>query len=191
MTDTRATSADATLYASAQTLRIEPGFRALLANEKVSAREDYLRAFDRGAEHVRTGAYALSGLAHGSDLLILRATKRLEDLHAATSLVSEAGLGRHLTPTAVTLGTLAEPPGPAGRFAVIVPLAEAPPASAVPAGARLALLDGRGLCSVPFTAVLEGDDALMGRKFLASGLKSIGPVLLGLRAEIRDIVDHL
>lgn len=191
MTDTRATSADATLFASAQTLRIEPGFRALLANEKVSAREDYLRAFDRGAEHVRTGAYALSGLAHGSDILILRATNRLEDLHAATSLVSEAGLGRHLTPTSVTLGTLAEPPGPAGRFAVIVPLAEAPPASALPPGARLALLDGRGLCSVPFTAVLEGDDALMGRKFLAGGPKAVGPVLLGLRAEIRDIVDHL
>lgn len=191
MTGTRATSAEPTLFASIQTLRIEPGFRSLLANEKVSAREDYLRAFDRGAEHVRTGAYALSGLAHGSDILILRATDRLEDLHAATSLVSEAGLGRHLTPTSVTLGTMPAMPGPAGRFASIVPLAEPPPASSVPAGARLALIDGRGLCGVPFTAVLEGDDPLMGRAFLAAGPKAVGPVFLGLRAEIRDIVDHL
>ncbi|TBR22652.1 hypothetical protein EPO15_07675 [bacterium] len=191
MTGTRATSAEETLFASVQTLRIEPGYRSMLANEKVSAREDYLRAFDRGAEHVRTGAYALSGLAHGSDILVLRATHRIEDLHAATSLVSEAGLGRHLTPTSVTLGTMAEMPGPAGRFAVVVPLADAPPASAVPAGARMALIDGRGLGAVPFTAVLEGDDPLMGRRFLAGGLKAVGPVVLGLRAEVRDIVDHL
>lgn len=191
MTATRATSAEATLFASIQTLRIEPGFRTLLANEKVSAREDYLRAFDRGAEHVRTGAYALSGLAHGADLLLLRASKRLEDLHAATSLLAEAGLGRHLTAASVTLGTLPGMPGPAGRFASVIPLAEAPAESAVPAGARLALLDGRGLGSHPFTAVLEGDDPLMGRRFLAAGLKAAGPVLLGLRAEIRDIVDHL
>lgn len=191
MTATPATRSESTLFASVQTLKIEPGYRSLLANEKVSAREDYLRAFDRGAEHVRTGAYALSGLAHGSDILILRATDRIEDLHAATSLVSEAGLGRHLTPTSVTLGTMSAMPGPAGRFASVVPLAEAPPASAVPAGARLALIDGRGLGAVPFTAVLEGDDPLMGRAFLSGGLKTVGPVILGVRAEIRDIVDHL
>lgn len=191
MTGSRATHAEGPLFASIQALKVEPSFRALLANEKVSAREDYLRAYDRGAEHVRTGAYALSGLADGADLILLRASTRLEDVHAATSILAEAGLGRHLTPTRVTLGTLERMPGPTGRFVCVVGLAEAPPASATPEGARLALLDGRGLSSVPFTAVLEGDDPLMGRRFLAAGAKPAGPVLLGLRAEIRDIVDHL
>ena len=191
MTGSRATSAEGPYFATIQALRVEPSFRALLANEKVSAREDYLRAFDRGAEHVRSGAYALSGLADGADILILRASARIEDLHAATALLGAAGLGRHLTPTHVSLGTLAAMPGPAGRFASIIPLVEAPKDSFVPADARLALLDGRGLGTAPFTAVLEGDDPLMGRKFLEAGAKAGGPVLLGLRAEIRDIVDHL
>ncbi|MDE2293584.1 MAG: chlorite dismutase family protein, partial [Elusimicrobia bacterium] len=94
---------------SLQVLRVEPRYRALLANEKVAAREEFLRAFDRGAERVRTATFALTGLAAGGDLMVLRASAHLEDLQAAAALVSDAGLGRQLTAVDVYLGTASAP----------------------------------------------------------------------------------
>ena len=192
MTATRATSAEGTrLFASIQVLRVEPRFRALMANEKVVARQEFLAGYDRGAARVSTEAYALSGLAGDGDLLVVRSSPNIEDLNAAASLAADAGLGRHLTPAAVYLGTLAAPARKAGRFLCMLPLADAPSAAA-PSGARLSLLDGRGLGPAAFVALLEGDDPLMGRAFLeANRAPAAGPARTGLHGEIRDIVDSL
>lgn len=190
MTASRATAAEGPVFAGLQVLRVEQTFRAMLANERVTAREEFLRAYDRASGRVRTGAYALTGLAGDGDVLILRASPHLEDLHAAVSLMADAGLGRHLSVAQTYLGSLASMPGPTGRFVCVVPLPEAPKAEAVPDGARMALLDGRGLGAAPFVAVLEGDDALMGRRFLEKAPAPCGPVRVGLHAEIREIVDH-
>ncbi|MBI3298968.1 MAG: hypothetical protein HYZ75_12430 [Elusimicrobia bacterium] len=191
MTAIRATSAEGlTLFASLQVLRVEARYRALMANEKVVARQEFLAGYDRGAARVRTDSYALSGLAADGDLLIVRSSNHLEDLNAAATLVSDAGLGRHLTPSALYLGTLGDAARVSGRFLCVVPLSEKP-AAAAPAGARLSVLDCRGLGPAPFVALLEGDDVLMGRAFLAAVGASSAPVRMGLHGEIRDIVDSL
>lgn len=192
MTDSRATSAeDGGLYASLQVLRVEPRFRALMANEKVVAREEFMKAFDRGAERVATDCFILSGLSHLGDLAILRVSKHLADLHAAVALLADAGLGRHLTPTDLHLGTLREAPARQGRIFSAVPLEDAPRTGA-PKGASLAILDGTGLGAPPFLALLRSEDALAARTFLKGlGKPAAGQVLTGLHSEIRDIVDSL
>ncbi len=193
MTVSPATSGDGkTVYAALQILKVEPAYRALLTNEKLAARQEFLSAFDRGAARVRTAAYALAGLAADGDLLVVRASARLEDLNAGAASAADSGLGRHLTPVALYLGTLpAVPPPPAGRYICLVPF-DAAPRLGAPAGARLELLDGRGLGATAAVAMLEGDNPLMGRAFLeAVGRPATGTVRTGLYAEIRDIVDSL
>ncbi|MBI5596281.1 MAG: hypothetical protein HY928_09370 [Elusimicrobia bacterium] len=192
MTDSPATSAEeGVLYASLQVLRVEPRFRALMANEKVVARQEFMGAFDRGAERVATDAFILTGLSPLGDLAVLRVSRHLADLHAAVALLADAGLGRHLTPTDLYLGTLKEPPARQGRMFCAIPLTDAPRAGA-PKGATLSILDGAGLGSASFMALLRSEDALAGRNFLkALGKSAAAPVLTGLHSEIRDIVDTL
>lgn len=193
MTVSPATSSDGkAVYAALQVLRVEAGYRALLTNEKLAARQEFLKAFDRGAARVRTAAYALAGLAADGDLLVVRASARLEDLHAGAASTADSGLGRYLTPVAVYLGTLpAVPPPPAGKYVCLIPF-DAAPRLGAPAGARLDLLDGRGLGGTASVAMLEGDNPLMGRAYLeAVGRPAMGLVRTGLYAEIRDVVDSL
>lgn len=192
MTATRATSAEGTQhFASIQVLRLEPRYRALMANEKVVARQEFLAGYDRGAARVSTEAYALSGLASDGDLLVIRSSPHLSDLNAAAALAADAGLGCYLSPTAVYLGTLSSPARKSGRVLCLIVLSETPSAAA-PAGSRLSVLDGRGLGPAAFVAILEGDDPLMGRAFLAAnGTLAAGPARTGLHGEIRDIVDSL
>lgn len=192
MTDSPATSAEeGGLYASLQVLRVEPRFRALMANEKVVARQEFMAAFDRGAERVATDAFILTGLSHIGDVAVLRVSKHLADLHAAVALLADAGLGRHLTPTALHLGTLKAPPARQGRVFCAVPLDDAPRTGA-PKGASVAVLDCTGLGAPPFLALLRSEDALVARGFLKGlGKPAAGQVLTGLHSEIRDIVDSL
>ncbi|MFH1725237.1 MAG: chlorite dismutase family protein [Elusimicrobiota bacterium] len=211
--DTMGERGKAHLYMDLLFLRLEARYRALMANEKVVCKQEFLAAYDRSCEQLSVAAYALTGLRADCDVLLLRLSPHLENFQAMSCHLQESGLGKYLVPVRSFLGTVraaeyappqeperedAKAPGAVGngKYLFVTP-APADAAAALegakrPAGGRVHVLDGRGLGEEPFVVAFETDDPAAFRELLSGWDKAPqGPTYVCLLKDIHDIVDGL
>lgn len=194
-------------------LRLDFSFHKLMPNEKVVARQEFLAVFDTVAEHMPVAVFAVTGLRSDADVLIWRVTRHLTDLHAMSSRLQAAGLGRYLLPTRTWTGTVtgeryAAKPKERGRSAEaegdgVLGLARylmvravrgeapgsLPPPSAFPS-AHVHVADCTGIDDPAFVTAFETEDPLDHRRYVAASPTAIeAATYTCIRASMREIID--
>jgi len=217
MTDSQAISipteedaVGAPVYMNLQFFKLAGGYRTLMSNEKVVAKQEFLSAYDRFLDEIPLAAYALYGLNSEADIMLWRVSPRLETFAKMSARILDAGLGKHLSPVRSYLGTVGgeryeqmpDPkrkiPGPIGitRYLSVTAIEPADGekllSCAGPAKERLHLLDGRGLGEHRMVAALEAVEASELQKLLAKLPGPVpGPTHTCLFGKIGDIIDGL
>ena len=96
-------------YMNFHFLKIDQEYNRLMSNEKVVAKQEFVSTFDTMQNRMPIATYALTGLKSDCDILIWRISKRLEDIHAMSSVLQTSGLGKYLSTVKTYLGTVNGP----------------------------------------------------------------------------------
>jgi chlorite dismutase len=102
------------IFSSFVFLKLDPGFRRLVSNEKIAAKQEFENMVAACQEKVFLRTYMTSGLRADADILFWRVSDDLERLQDICARTFSSGAGQYLTPTHSYLGVY-HPDGPAGR----------------------------------------------------------------------------
>ncbi|OGS05055.1 MAG: hypothetical protein A3G41_08435 [Elusimicrobia bacterium RIFCSPLOWO2_12_FULL_59_9] len=79
-------------------LKLDSGFRALLSNEKIVAKQEFSSALESASKKLAIQAYSLQGLRADCDFLLWRTVDDLALLQENSRKILSSGVGKHLTP---------------------------------------------------------------------------------------------
>ncbi|MBU2574320.1 MAG: chlorite dismutase family protein, partial [Elusimicrobia bacterium] len=86
------------LYSSFIFLRLDPGFRRLISNEKIAAKQEFENLVGACQEKLFLRTYMVTGLRADTDILFWRVSDNLEHLQDICAKTASIGIGRYLIP---------------------------------------------------------------------------------------------
>lgn len=92
------------IFSSFMFLKLDPGFRRLISNEKIAAKQEFENMVGACQEKVFLRTYMITGLRADSDILFWRVSDDLERLQDICARTFSVGVGRYLLPTHSFLG---------------------------------------------------------------------------------------
>ncbi|MCG2724783.1 MAG: chlorite dismutase family protein [Elusimicrobia bacterium] len=93
-----------TLYSSFMFLKLDPAFRRLVSNEKLSAKQEFENVIARCQEKLFLRTYLINGLRSDCDLLFWRISNDLEHLQDMCAKTFSAGIGKYFNATHSFIG---------------------------------------------------------------------------------------
>src|SRR5574344_829159 len=93
-----------TIFSSFTFLKLQPEFRRLVSNEKMSNKQDFENAVANSQDKVFLRTYMTSGLRADSELMIWIMSDKINKLQDLSARLFTVGLGTYLTPTHSFLG---------------------------------------------------------------------------------------
>jgi chlorite dismutase len=92
------------IFSSFVFLKLDPGFRRLISNEKIAAKQEFENMVGACQEKVFLRTYMTTGLSADSDLLFWRVSDDLERLQDICARTFSVGVGHYLLPSHSYLG---------------------------------------------------------------------------------------
>ena len=93
-----------TLYSSFMFLKLDPVFRRLVSNEKITAKQEFENVIARCQEKLFLRTYQINGLRSDCDLLIWRISNDLEHLQNMCAKTFLDGIGKYFNPAHSFIG---------------------------------------------------------------------------------------
>ncbi|MFH1618646.1 MAG: chlorite dismutase family protein [bacterium] len=103
------------VYASFFFLKLNPAFRMLMSNERITAKQEFENAVAVCQDKIFLRTYSLMGLRSECDMLFWRISPDLDGLQESSARMFSAGVGKHLIATHSFLGTYHLPDSAARR----------------------------------------------------------------------------
>lgn len=92
------------IFSSFLFLKLDPGFRRLISNEKIAAKQEFENMVGACQEKVFLRTYMTTGLRADSDILFWRVSDNLEYLQDICAKTFSVGVGRYFQPSHSFLG---------------------------------------------------------------------------------------
>ncbi len=92
------------LYSSFIFLKLDPQFRKLMSNERITAKQEFENATASCQEKLFLRTYSLMGISHKAEILFWRISPDPEILHDTFTRILSAGIGKFLAPAHSFMG---------------------------------------------------------------------------------------